>query len=196
MGNNTNNKKLIENGLLPLKPKIRMADDIPHTRLGLFIEKWVRTKLDEIQQKEYEEEKLKTTHNDNVDKFDDRLPSSNLKIRILSNINESFDVKPNFKQSVDEHSKKFPYKSRCIMVFQEIDGVDVLIFAMFVQEYGSNSNEPNRRKLYIAYLDSVHYFRPRRHRTLVYHELLLAYLEYSRRNGFTSCYIWACPPPN
>jgi E1A/CREB-binding protein len=87
------------------------------------------------------------------------------------------------------------YRSRAIFLFQRLDGVDVLLFVMYVQEYDSSAPAPNRGKLYIAYLDSVHYFRPRHHRTLVYHELLLAYLEYSRRKGYTSCYLWACPPP-
>ena len=54
--------------------------------------------------------------------------------------------------------------------------MDVLLFVMYVQEYESKVPHPNQGKLYIAYLDSVHFFRPRQHRTLVYHELLLAYL--------------------
>lgn len=56
--------------------------------------------------------------------------------------------------------------------------------------------------MYLSYLDSVKYLRPEMEssrpglalRTLVYHELLLAYLDWVKRRGFNSMYIWACPP--
>lgn len=31
-------------------------------------------------------------------------------------------------------------------------------------------------------------------RTLVYHEVMVGYLDYVKRQGFTSMFIWACPP--
>lgn len=65
-----------------------------------------------------------------------------------------------------------------------------------------------RRWVYLAYIDSVKYFRPEDSaaampeagtvacalRTLVYHELLLVYLAYIKARGFTSMFIWGCPP--
>ena len=50
------------------------------------------------------------------------------------------------------------------------------------------------RRVYIAYLDSVHFFQPRELRTDVYHEILLGYLEKVRKQGYTMAHIWACPP--
>ncbi len=58
------------------------------------------------------------------------------------------------------------------------------------------------RWVYLAYIDSVKYFQPERSaatgncalRTLVYHELLQSYLAYIQARGFTSMFIWACPP--
>jgi len=163
--------------------------DLEHSHLGMFLEKWVRERVDKFQQDE----------RDNTSKIDlgDIGPdSSKFHVRVMSNCDEKCVVKQSVKQLMPEYPDHFDYRSRCILLYQELDGVDVLFFAMFVQEYGSECPPPNNRKIYIAYLDSVYYFRPRRMRTTIYHELLLAYLEYSRRNGFTSAYIWACPPPN
>ena len=63
-----------------------------------------------------------------------------------------------------------------------------------MQEYDKDAPGPNARRVYIAYLDSVEYFRPRLARTRVYHELLSAYLLWSRLRGFERAHIWACPP--
>lgn len=63
-----------------------------------------------------------------------------------------------------------------------------------LQEYGSESPSPNTRRVYIAYLDSVHFFQPRQYRTAVYHEILLGYLDYAKQLGYTMAHIWACPP--
>jgi len=87
-----------------------------------------------------------------------------------------------------------PYKSKAIQLFQKIDGVDLCLFSMYVQEYDKDSPEPNSRRVYIAYLDSVEYFRPRTARTQVYHEILVSYLLWSRLRGFRVAHIWACPP--
>lgn len=89
---------------------------------------------------------------------------------------------------------EFPFRCKCIVVFQELDGVDVVLFALYVYEHGEDNPPPNKRAVYISYLDSVHFMRPRRLRTFVYHEILIAYLDYARRKGFATAHIWACPP--
>ncbi len=56
-----------------------------------------------------------------------------------------------------------------------LDLIDVSLkfLPTFAQEYGSECPTPNTRRVYIAYLDSVHFFKPRHFRTSVYHEILL-----------------------
>jgi len=117
-------------------------------------------------------------------------------VRQLSNIDKIHPVKPKFLQRYATHRYpyEFPVRSKCILLFQEMDGVDVILFGMYLYEYGDSCPEPNRRRVYVSYLDSVHYFRPRQHRTMVYHEMLIAYLAYVKSHGFHTAHIWACPP--
>lgn len=89
---------------------------------------------------------------------------------------------------------EFPFRCKCIVVFQHIGGVDVVLFALYLYEHGEDNPAPNKRCVYISYLDSVHFMRPRRMRTVVYHEILISYLDYARQRGFATAHIWACPP--
>lgn len=86
------------------------------------------------------------------------------------------------------------YRSRCICVFQELDGVDVLIFTLYVQEYGPDSLDPNRGRVYVSYLDSVNYFQPKKLRTLMHQQVMLGFLEDCKNRGFHTAHIWSCPP--
>jgi len=98
--------------------------------------------------------------------------------------------------SADIIGRVFPYRSKCILAFQHVEGHEVCFFAMYVQEYGSDCPEPNTNRVYISYLDSVRYFksRPEGHRTTVYHSILVNYLAYARELGFTHAHIWVSPP--
>ncbi|KAK7944349.1 hypothetical protein WMY93_000077 [Mugilogobius chulae] len=118
-------------------------------------------------------------------------------IRVVHVSDKVVEVKPGMKSRfVDsgEMSESFPYRTKALFAFEDIDGADVCFFGMHVQEYGSDCPPPNQRRVYISYLDSVHFFRPRSLRTAVYHEILIGYLEYVKRLGYTTGHIWACPP--
>ena len=89
---------------------------------------------------------------------------------------------------------EFPYRCKCLVVFQNIDGVDVVLFALYVYEHGDDNPFPNKKTVYVSYLDSVHFMKPRKMRTFIYHEILISYLDYARNKGFEQAFIWACPP--
>ncbi|KAG7485366.1 CREB-binding protein isoform X2 [Solea senegalensis] len=118
-------------------------------------------------------------------------------VRVVASSDKTVEVKPGMKaRFVDtgEMPETFPYRTKALFAFEEIDGVDVCFFGMHVQEYGSESPFPNTRRVYISYLDSIHFFRPRILRTAVYHEILIGYLEYVKKLGYAQGHIWACPP--
>lgn len=118
-------------------------------------------------------------------------------IRVVASSDKVTEVKPGMKSRfVDngEMCETFPYRAKALFAFEEIDGTDVCFFGMHVQEYGSDSPSPNTRRVYLAYLDSVHFFRPKQFRTAVYHEILLGYLDYVKQLGYCMAHIWACPP--
>jgi E1A/CREB-binding protein len=107
-------------------------------------------------------------------------------IRVLSSCDKTVEIKPGMKHkfgATKEIAETFPYRTKAIFAFEDIDGTDVCFFGMHVQEYGSDCPPPNSRRVYIAYLDSVHFFRPKHVRTAVYHEILLSYINYCKNLG-------------
>ncbi|KAM6957345.1 CREB binding protein b isoform 2-T2 [Aplochiton taeniatus] len=118
-------------------------------------------------------------------------------VRVVASSEKMVEVKPGMKSRfVDsgEMMESFPYRTKALFAFEEIDGTDVCFFGMHVQEYGSECPLPNTRRVYISYLDSIHFFKPRVLRTAVYHEILIGYLEYVKKLGYVMGHIWACPP--
>jgi E1A/CREB-binding protein len=117
-------------------------------------------------------------------------------VRQVTSMDRKLEVRDLMKKRYahKNYPEEFPFRCKCLVVFQHLDGVDVVLFALYVYEHDEKSPPPNQRVVYISYLDSVHFMRPRNLRTFVYHEILIAYLDYARRRGYSSAHIWACPP--
>ena len=92
------------------------------------------------------------------------------------------------------YPSQFNYRSKALVLWQTLGYVDVALFGVFVQEYGDDCPEPNRRCAYLSYLDSAKYLEPPAVRTEVYHEILIAYIEDLQRRGFNQLTLWSCPP--
>ncbi|KAK0412000.1 hypothetical protein QR680_005972 [Steinernema hermaphroditum] len=116
-------------------------------------------------------------------------------VRVLCSTDKEFEVKPLMKQLCGpDFPEKFPYRQKAIFAFQVVDGAEICFFGLYVHEYGSECPDPNKRCVYMSYLDSVNFFQPRDLRTDVYHEIILGYLEYARNLGYVNANIWVCPP--
>ncbi|KAA0712353.1 CREB-binding protein [Triplophysa tibetana] len=151
------------------------AKRLQSTRLGMYIEDRVNKYL----------------------KRQNHLEAGEVFVRVVASSEKTVEVKPGMKaRFVDtgEMLESFPYRTKALFAFEEIDGVDVCFFGMHVQEYGSECSFPNTRRVYVSYLDSIHFFKPRMLRTAVYHEILIGYLEYVKKLGYVTAHIWACPP--
>lgn len=154
------------------------AASLPTSNLSNFLEEMIR-------------ERLFATGYGNI--------SDSVTIRVTSNIDQHVEVPECISANMmTENGYNIPqylsYRQKCILLFQRIDGIDVCLFCLYVQEYDKNCPPPNDSVVYVAYLDSVDYFRPIEARTLVYHEILVGYLKYAQARGFKRCHIWSCPP--
>jgi len=172
-----------------------MAEDLQRTKLSEFLENHVREKMNE--HLDDEARKKASAEDISMDEAVKRVEMGGaITIRQVTSMDKKLEVRERMKKryAFKNYADEFSYRCKCIVVFQNLDGVDVMLFGLYVYEHDEKNPLPNRRTVYVSYLDSVHYMRPRNMRTFIYHEILISYLDYVRNRGYATAHIWACPP--
>ena len=94
------------------------------------------------------------------------------------------------------YPSQLTFRSKALTLWQNLGGADVLLYCVYVQEFGDDCGEPNSRTAYLSYLDSVKYLEPPVLRTDVYKEVLVAYLEDLKARGYNQITLWSCKWPD
>ena len=72
--------------------------------------------------------------------------AGHITIRVVSSSDKTLETRMLMKERFgSDFPSQFPYRTKVMFVFEEIDGVDVCFFGMHVQEYGSDCQAPNTR---------------------------------------------------
>ena len=184
-----------KNGRPEATSQTPMAEDLQRTKLSEYVETHVRTKMEQ-HEKELAEDRSKKEGIDIEEARADAMMGGTITIRQVTSMDRKLEVRERMKKryAFKNYPDEFTYRCKCFVVFQNLDGVDVILFGLYVYEHNEKNPAPNKRTVYVSYLDSVHYMRPRSMRTFIYHEILISYLDYVRRRGFSTAHIWACPP--
>jgi E1A/CREB-binding protein len=182
-------------GKLEAQSTTPMAEDLPRTKLSEYLENHVRDKVNEF----LEQKSIDKCEKENIPIEEARKQlqmGGAITIRQVTSMDRKLEVRERMKNryAFKNYPDEFNFRCKCIVVFQNLDGVDVMLFGLYVYEHDERNPSPNKRTVYVSYLDSVHYMRPRQMRTFIYHEILVSYLDYVRRRGFATAHIWACPP--
>lgn len=115
-------------------------------------------------------------------------------VRVTSSPPQDLIIPPTIHNVYKELPVTLRYTTKTIFVFQKTENSEILFFAMCTDHFDSACCEPNKSKAYISYLDSVHHFSPRTLRTKAYQQILLAYLEFMKKDNYISVHLWACEP--
>lgn len=149
------------------------SDTLPSFNISLFIQEWVRQCLFQLGEKE---------------------AANSIVVKLASSLKVKAPLSKELLKTFPEYPETIEYTAKNLVVFQKMDGVEVCVFSMYVQEYGAECNyAPNRNRVYIAYIDSLSYVQPRHIRTQLFQETLISYMAYCKMRGFTYAHIWACP---
>lgn len=122
-------------------------------------------------------------------------------VRTVHAVDREVSVGQRYREAFPEAPAKIPYRSRTVMLFQKVGGVDVLLLALFAGEYGEGAGVSSHWG-HVAYLEGSPFLEPRdikskdgrSLRTFVFHTFVAGYLSFLAYRGFHRAHIWSCPP--
>ncbi|KAM3567329.1 hypothetical protein VYU27_010523, partial [Nannochloropsis oceanica] len=133
-------RQKLPNGGIPSTPPLS-AKFIKHNKFSAFIEKRVHLKYNECY-----EALLKDARKEHKPKIQAERVRNAVYIRQVLSTDKTFPVRERMlkRYAAQDYPNEFPAKSKCLVLFQNIDGVDVILFAMYVYEYGHQCPMPNQ----------------------------------------------------
>jgi E1A/CREB-binding protein len=195
----------------PISKPVRGAKDMPETQLSKHIESRLQALL-ESKRSLFAADQEREASDIEMPQFVFRVVSCVDKVNYNANTQSPLvlcdvscylvvqtifpveEVLRRYSQPPHNYPSQLNFRSKCLLLFQRIGGVDVMLYALYVQEYGDDCPPPNKRCAYLSYLDSVRYLQPSSLRTAIYQEILIAYIEDLKHRGFNQMTLWSCPP--
>ena len=156
------------------------AESLPSCDLSQHIERGIRQCLSTVADSDASVEKTSL---------------NSFSVRVLSNESITYIVGKETTKRIPQIPKAFPLKRKCLALFCKIEGVDVLVFCVFVDEYDQTGPKQNSGRIFLTFLESIPFLKERSYRMTIYSTFLIEYFRYMKEIGFRSIHIWACPPP-
>jgi len=134
-----------------------------------------------------------------------QFPDTALSSFLTAQARRATSVRRNVRVKVVSHTVKhtgggtaprYPFHAKTILAFHELDGVDVVIFGMFVHEFGADAPAPAAGRVSIECIDSVPLHESERsdERQKLLSAIVHSYLRYIRAQGFTHLHLRVPPP--
>ena len=106
-------------------------------------------------------------------------------------------VADTWKRSNHPLTRQFPYRFKTVFTFQKVaGGGEVMLFGMYIHEFGAESFHANQGRAYVQCLDSTPLYGDEkgRERQELLTAIICGYFEFARSAGFDSVHLHVPPP--
>eukprot|EP00977_Amphora_coffeiformis_P009075 scaffold2062_cov166-Amphora_coffeaeformis.AAC.3 len=123
-----------------------MAEDLPRTKLSEYLENHIRVKVSDFLDLKAKDK----AQNEGIPIEEARKKvemGGAITIRQVTSMDRKLEVRERMKQryAFKHYPDEFSFRCKCIVVFQNLDGVDVVLFGLYVYEHDETNPSPNTR---------------------------------------------------